>query len=35
MHISSLKMVIYPYNIDYILISEHCQVPLFFCLLIF
>ena len=30
MHFSSLKMVIYPYNIDYILISEHCQVPLFF-----
>ena len=35
MHFSSLKMVIYPYHIDYILISEHCQVPLIFCLLIF
>ena len=30
MHFSSLKMVTWPYDIDYILISEHCQVPLFF-----
>ncbi len=29
MQISSLKMEIYPYNVDYILIGGDCQVPLF------